>query len=567
MSQLLGETLLTVKDLQKSFGDREILKPMTFTIHRGARIGILGINGCGKSTFLRILAGRDTEHGGSVEHASGITIGYLPQEPELDETKTVKECAAEGLAHVHELLARYEEISGKVGEEQDPDAMEKLLARMSALQEEIERHGGWEVDHQLEVAMAALRLPPGDRMVKDISGGERRRVAACRELMSHPDLILLDEPTNHLDAATVEWLEAFIEDYHGTVVMVTHDRYFLDNVANYMVEIENGRLNIFEGNYSDYLTKKAEMMALRERKEDRRQNILKRELEWMNASPRARIAKSKARAKSYEKLFAEGPEERPGEINLMLPTGPRLGNKVLEIHGLRKSFGGRPLIGGLDLEIGPGEIVGIAGPNGAGKTTLFRMILGQEKPDAGTITLGSTVKVTYIEQNRLTLDPSKSVYEEVSGGLDRIKVGKRELLVREYLARFQFKGEVQSVLVGKLSGGERNRLLLAKSLRQDGNLILLDEPTNDLDLVTLRVLEEALENFAGSILVISHDRFFLDRLVTSLVIFEDDGSVRTIDGNFETYYELRKAEEESGKSRLPARGKLRRTSYRRMIRR
>ncbi len=567
MSQLLGETLLTVKDLQKSFGDREVLKPMTFTIHRGARIGILGVNGCGKSTFLRILAGRDREHGGSVEHASGITIGYLPQEPALDESKRVRDCAAEGLASVHGLLSSYEEVSARVGEEADPEAMEKLLAKMSSLQEEIERRGGWEVDHQLEVAMEALRLPPGDRPVKGISGGERRRVALCRELMSHPDLLLLDEPTNHLDAATVEWLEAFIEDYHGTVVMVTHDRYFLDNVANYMVEIENGRLYVYEGNYSDFLAKKAELLTLRERKEDRRQNILKRELEWMSASPRARIAKSKARIQGYEKLLAEGPEERPGEVNLMLPTGPRLGNKVLEIHGLKKGYGGRPLIRGLDLEVGPGEIVGIAGPNGAGKTTLFRMILGEEKPDAGTIVLGPTVKPTYIEQNRLTLDPSKSVYDEVSGGLDRIRVGKREFLVREYLARFQFKGEIQGFLVGKLSGGERNRLLLAKALRRDGNLILMDEPTNDLDLVTLRVLEEALEGFAGSALIISHDRFFLDRLATSLVVFEEDGSVRKIDGNFETYYEVRKAEEERGGSGRPARGKLRRTTYRRMIRR
>jgi sulfate-transporting ATPase len=564
-TQPLGETLLTVKELSKSFGDREVLKPMSFSIHRGARIGILGANGCGKSTFLRILADRDPEHGGVIEYAHGTTIGYVAQEPALDAAKTVRECAAEGLAAIHALLERYQEISERVGEEKDPEKMEKLLEKMSALQEEIERRGGWEADHQLDVAMEALRLPPGDMPVAKISGGERRRVALCRELLSHPDLLLLDEPTNHLDAATVEWLEVYIEDYQGTVVMVTHDRYFLDNVANYMVEVENGRLLIFEGNYSEYLQKKADFVAIRDRREDRRQNILKRELEWMNASPRARIAKSKARAREYERLLAEGPEEKPGEMTLMLPTGPRLGNKVLEVHGLKKSLGGRTLIDGLDLQVGPGEIVGIAGPNGAGKTTLFRIILGEEKPDAGTILLGPTVKPTYVEQNRITLDPQKTVYEEVSGGLDRIKVGKKEFLIREYLARFQFKGEIQEAPVARLSGGERNRLLLAKALRRDGNLLLLDEPTNDLDLATLRVLEEGLEGFAGSALIISHDRFFLDRLATSLVVFEEDGSVRTVDGNFESYFELRKTEESSGVR--PARGKLRRTSYRKLAKR
>ncbi len=564
MGQLLGETLLTVQDLQKSFGDRELLKPMSFTIHRGARIGILGSNGCGKSTFLRILAGQDADHGGTVQRASGASIGYLPQEPLLDPAKSVRECAAEGLASVHRLLEEYQQVSEAVGGEGDQERMEKLLARMDVLQEEIERRGGWEADHQLEVAMEALRVPPGDRPVSEISGGERRRVALCRELMRHPDLLLLDEPTNHLDAATVEWLEMFIDGYQGTVVMVTHDRYFLDNVANYMVEIENGRLLVFEGNYSEYLAKKADLMTLRARKEEHRQNILKRELEWMSASPRARIAKSKARAKNYEKLLTEGPEEVPGEINLMLPTGPRLGHKVLEIHGLRKGYGGKALIKGLELGVGPGEIVGVAGPNGAGKTTLFRMILGEEKPDAGTIELGPSVRVTYVEQNRITLDPKKTVYQEVAAGQDRLRVGKREYLIREYLARFQFKGEIQETLVGKLSGGERNRLLLAKCLRNDGNLLLLDEPTNDLDVTTLRVLEEALENFAGSALIISHDRFFLDRLATSLVVFEEDGSVRTVDGNFETYFDLRRAEEE--RTGTP-RGKLRKTSYRKLVKR
>ena len=411
--------------------------------------------------------------------------------------------------------------------------------------------------------MEALRVPPGDRKVDKLSGGERRRVALCRELISHPDLLILDEPTNHLDASTVEWLEAYIESYQGTVVMVTHDRYFLDNVANYMVEIENGGLNIFEGNYSDYLARKAEILEQRAKTEDRRQRFLKRELEWMNSTPAARRSKSKARIRNYEKLLEEGPELTPGVVNLVIPPGPHLGNKVLHIEKLRKGYGDKVLIDDLNFDMAPGEIMGVVGPNGVGKTTLLRMILGHEKPDSGKLELGPSVKVTYVDQTRDDLNPDRTVYEEISEGRDIIEVGKREYHIREYLAGFQFKGGQQQTLVGKLSGGERNRLLLAKTMRRGANLLLLDEPTNDLDLNTLRVLEDALENFAGSAIIVSHDRFFLDRVVNSILVFEEDGRVRHFDGNFESYFEARKAEVDKSGS---AQAKLRRTSYRRMIR-
>ena len=563
MPQLLGETLVTVKDLTKSFGDREILKSMSFTIHRDARIGILGLNGAGKSTFMRILAGEDKEFGGSVRFSPGIRVGYVWQEPVLDETKTVRENIETGLSHIHEIIEEFNSVSEKLGTETDAEKFEKLMEKMGRLQEEIEQSGGWEADRQVEVAMEALRVPPGDRQIDKLSGGERRRVALCRELISHPDLLILDEPTNHLDASTVEWLEVFIENYQGTVVMVTHDRYFLDNVANYMVEIENGSLYVFEGNYSDYLAKKAEILEQRAKTEDRRQRFLKRELEWMNSTPAARRSKSKARIRNYEKLLEEGPEVIPGVVNLVIPPGPHLGNKVLHIEKLRKGYGSKVLIDDLNLDMAPGEVMGVVGPNGVGKTTLLRMILGQEKPDSGTLELGPSVKVTYVDQTRDDLNPDKTVYEEISEGRDIIEVGKREYHIREYLAGFQFKGGQQQTLVGKLSGGERNRLLLAKVLRRGANLLLLDEPTNDLDLNTLRVLEDALENFAGSAIIVSHDRFFLDRIVNSILVFEEDGRIRHFDGNFETYFEARKAEIDKSGS---AQAKLRRSSYRKMVR-
>jgi ATP-binding cassette ChvD family protein len=563
MPQLLGETLVTVKELTKTFADREILKSLTFTIHRDARIGILGLNGVGKSTFMRILAGEDKEYSGEVRLSPNVRVGYVCQEPPLDTSKTVRENIEVGLSHVHEVVELYNRVTEQMGTETDPDKLEKLMDRMTRLQEQIDAMGGWEADRMVEVAMEALRVPRGDLPITNLSGGEKRRIALCRELISHPDLLILDEPTNHLDASTIEWLEAFIDEYRGTVVMVTHDRYFLDNVANYMVEIENGRLNIFEGNYSDYLRQKEEILEVRQKAEDRRQRFLKRELEWMNSTPAARTSKSKARIKNYERLIEQGPEMLPGTVNLIIPTGPRLGSKVLQISGLRKAYGSHVLFDDFNLNLVAGEFLGVVGPNGVGKTTLLRMILGQEKPDSGTVELGPTVKMTYVDQSRDDLDSSKTVYEEISEGRDVILVGDREYHIREYLSGFQFKGSQQQTLVGKLSGGERNRLLLAKTLRRGANLILLDEPTNDLDLQTLRVLEDALENFAGSAIIVSHDRFFLDRLVNSILVFEEDGGVRKIDGNFETYFEIRRKELEKLGT---AETRMRRTSYRKMVR-
>lgn len=561
MPQLLGETLVSVKDLSKTFGDREILKGLTFTIHRNARIGILGLNGVGKSTFMRVLAGVDNEYHGTVRVTPGVRVGYVSQEPPLDETKTVRENIEVGLAHIHAVVEEFNQVSDLMGTETDPDKVEKLMEKMGRLQEHIEQVGGWEVDHQVELAMEAMRVPPGDKAVDKLSGGERRRIALCRELISHPDLLILDEPTNHLDASTIEWLETFIDEYQGTVVMVTHDRYFLDNVANYMVEIENGRLNIFEGNYSDYLRQKEDMLELRQKAEDKRQRFLKRELEWMNLTPAARTSKSKSRIKNYEKLLEDGPEMLPGTVNLVVPPGPRLGNKVIHIKNLCKGYGDRTLIKDLNLNMVAGEFLGIVGPNGVGKTTLLRMLLGLEQPDSGTIEIGPTVKITYIDQTRDDLNPNKTVYEEISEGRDVIEVGSREYHIREYLSGFQFRGGQQQTLVGKLSGGERNRLLLAKTLRRGANLLLLDEPTNDLDLTTLRVLEDALENFAGSAIIVSHDRFFLDRVVNSILVFEETGKIRYFDGNFETYFEVRKAEQEKlGVTQT----KMRKSSYRKM---
>lgn len=560
----LGEVLVSVKDLTKIHGNREILSSLTFTIHREARIGVLGRNGAGKSTFLRILAGDDPEFSGTVRLTPGVRVGYIAQEPDVDLTKTVRENIEVGLTHLQKLIDDFNAVSEQLATVSNPDEMEKLMDKMGRLQDEIDRKDAWELDHQLTIAMEALGVPPGDSPVDKLSGGERRRVALCRELISQPDLLFLDEPTNHLDAATVEWLEVFLDRYPGTVVMVTHDRYFLDNVANFMVEIENGQLLIFEGNYSNYLERKDELLARAAKREERRQKLLKQELEWLNSSPQGRLAKSKARAKNYYKLLETAPEERMGSVHLVLPEPPRLGNKVLRIENLSKSFGDRQLIDGLSFELGPGEIMGITGPNGVGKTTLFKMILGKEDPDKGKIELGESVHLTYVDQTRDELDPDLTVYETISDGRDFITVGSRDYHVREYLSGFQFKGGAQQTPVGKLSGGERNRLLLAKTMRRGANLVLLDEPTNDLDLQTLRVLEEALLAFVGSAIVVSHDRFFLDRIVNSVLVFEEDSGIRRFEGNFETYFEIRRREiEESGGQS----GKYRKTSYRKIAQR
>jgi ATP-binding cassette ChvD family protein len=565
---LLGEVLLTASEIEKSFDGRQILKDTSFTIHGGSRIGVIGPNGSGKSTFMRILAGQDDQFSGALKIHPNVRVGYIEQEPTLDESKTVRENVEIGLAHVHKIIEKYNAVCDGYSAESDERKQQRLLDKMDRLQEEIEAVDGWEWEHQLELAMEALRVPDPELPVKGLSGGERRRVALCREIVSCPDLLILDEPTNHLDASTIEWLEVFIDKYPGTVVMVTHDRYFLDNVANFMVELESGKLHIYEGNYSDYLTRKSEIMAVRARSDVRRDKELERELAWMNSTPSARTSKSKARVKNYEQLTEQRAEEGLDQINLVIPPGPRLGSKVLKITGLKKGYGDRTLINGFDLELVPGQIVGITGPNGVGKTTLFRMITGQEKPDAGSIEIGPTVNLTYVDQTRDDLNPEKTVYEEISEGRDIIEVGGREFHIREYLSGFQFKGSAQQTKVGKLSGGERNRLLLAKTMRRGANLLLLDEPTNDLDLTTLRVLEEALETFAGSAIIVSHDRFFLDRLANSLVLFEDhvkgdDDSPRprVFKGNFEHYFDVRKGELEAAGIKE---GKYRKTTYRKV---
>jgi ATP-binding cassette ChvD family protein len=517
--------------------NKQVLKDIYLSFFYGAKIGVLGLNGSGKSTLLKIIAGVDKDYLGQITAQKGITFGYLPQEPELDITKTVKQIVEEGAHETVSLLKEYEAISAKFSE---PDAdFDALLEKQAKLQEKIDHLNAWDIDSKLEQAMDALRCPPGDTPVKVISGGERRRVALCRLLLQEPDVLLLDEPTNHLDAESVAWLEHHLSQYQGTVIAVTHDRYFLDNVAGWILELDRGEGIPFEGNYSSWLDQKQKRLALEEKQESKRQKMLQRELEWIRTNPKGRHAKGKARITAYEQMLAEQNEARQEEIEIFIPAGPRLGDLVIESKGVSKGYGDILLYEDLNFSLPPGGIVGVIGPNGAGKTTLFRMITGQEKPDAGTLRIGETVKISYVDQNR-PLDPNKTLWEEISGGEDIIRVGKYEINSRAYVARFNFSGPDQQKPTGVLSGGERNRVHLAKVLKEGANVLLLDEPTNDLDVNTLRALEEALNNFAGCAVVISHDRWFLDRVATHILAFEGDSVVNWFDGNYSEYEEHRK---------------------------
>jgi ATP-binding cassette ChvD family protein len=526
----------TMKGLGKVYPpDHQVLKDIWLSFLPGAKIGVLGLNGSGKSTLLKIMAGVETNFVGEAFPGQGISVGYLPQEPVLNPAKDVRGNVEEGVAAVTALLERYDEVNAKLGEDMSPDAMEKLLDEQARLQDRIEASGAWDLDSRLELAMDALRLPPGDADVTTLSGGERRRVALCRLLLQSPDLLLLDEPTNHLDAESVAWLERFLKDYPGTVVAVTHDRYFLDNVAGWILELDRGTGIPYQGNYSGWLEQKQQRLALEEKSETRRQRTLQRELEWIRMSPRARQAKGKARLNAYEQLLAEDTAQKIETVEIYIPPGPRLGDVVVEARGVRKAYGDNLLFEDLTFTLPRGGIVGIIGPNGAGKTTLFRLITGQEKPDAGTLRLGDTVQPGYVDQTRDALGPDKSVWEEISGGEDELVMGKRTVPSRAYVSWFNFKGPQQQRKVGTLSGGERNRVHLAKLLRKGCNLLLLDEPTNDLDVDTLRALEEALLQFAGSVAVISHDRWFLDRIATHMLAFEGDSQVVWFQGNYQDY--------------------------------
>jgi ATP-binding cassette ChvD family protein len=517
--------------------NKQVLKDIYLSFYYGAKIGVLGLNGAGKSTLLKIIAGVDTDFLGTIQSQKGITFGYLSQEPELDQNKTVKEIVEEGVQDTVNLLKEYEAINAKFAE---PDAdFDKLLEKQGTLQEKIDQIGAWDLDSKLEQAMDALRCPAGDTSVKVLSGGERRRVALCRLLLQEPDVLLLDEPTNHLDAESVAWLEQHLAQYKGTVLAVTHDRYFLDNVAGWILELDRGEGIPFEGNYSSWLEQKQKRLEVEEKQESKRQKVLKKELELVRMNPKGRHAKSKARITSYEQMLSEEHEKRNEEIEIFIPKGPRLGDVVIRAENLAKGYGDNLLYENMNFNLPPGGIIGVIGPNGAGKTTLFRMITGQEKPDSGIITIGETVKLAYVDQNR-PLDPTKNIWEEITGGEEILHFGTREVNSRAYVARFNFTGGDQQKLVGQISGGERNRVHLAKTMKQEANVLLLDEPTNDLDVNTLRALEEALTEFAGCAVVISHDRWFLDRVATHILAFEGESQVQWFDGNYSEYEEFRK---------------------------
>lgn len=520
--------------------NKQVLKNIYLSFFYGAKIGIIGLNGSGKSTLLKIIAGIDKSYQGEVVFSPGYSVGYLPQEPQLDNTKTVKEVVMEGVQPIVDVLNEYEDINNKFGMPEyyeNPDKMEALFARQAELQDQIDATDAWNLDSKLERAMDALRCPPEDQLVENLSGGERRRVALCRLLLQKPDILLLDEPTNHLDAESIDWLEQHLQQYEGTVIAVTHDRYFLDDVAGWILELDRGEGIPWKGNYSGWLEQKTKRMELEEKTASKRRKTLERELEWVRMAPKARHAKGKARLNSYDKLLNEDQKEKEEKLEIFIPNGPRLGNKVIEAHNVRKAFDNKVLFDNLEFSLPPNGIVGVIGPNGAGKTTLFRLIMGLETADAGTFEVGETVKLAYVDQQHKDIDPNKSVYQVVSGGNELIRMGNRDINARAYLSRFNFSGADQEKLCGVLSGGERNRLHLAMALKEEGNVLLLDEPTNDIDVNTLRALEEGLEEFAGCAVVISHDRWFLDRICTHILAFEGDSKVFYFEGSYSEYEE------------------------------
>ena len=522
---------------------KQVLKDIYLSFFYGAKIGIIGLNGSGKSTLLKIIAGVEKSYQGEVVFSPGYSVGYLEQEPKLDPEKTVKEVVQEGVQPILDLLAEYEKVNESFGDPdvlEDPDKMEALIARQAELQDHIDASDAWNIDNKLERAMDALRCPPEDQLVKFLSGGERRRVALCRLLLQQPDILLLDEPTNHLDAESIDWLEQHLQQYPGTVIAITHDRYFLDHVAGWILELDRGEGIPWQGNYTSWLEQKTKRMEMEEKQASKRRKTLERELEWVRMAPKARQSKGKARLNSYDKLLNEDQKEREEKLEIFIPNGPRLGNKVIEAHGVAKAFGDKLLFDNLDFVLPPNGIVGVIGPNGAGKTTLFRLIMGLETVDKGEFEVGETVKVAYVDQTHKDIDPAKTVYQVVSGGLETFRMGGRDMNARAYLSRFNFTGADQEKLIGVLSGGERNRLHLAMALKEEGNVLLLDEPTNDIDVNTLRALEEGLENFAGCAVVISHDRWFLDRICTHILAFEGDSKVFYFEGSYSEYEENKK---------------------------
>ena len=554
---MAGEYVFTISGLSKTYGAKTVLENINLSFYHGAKIGIVGENGSGKSTLLKIMAGEDVEFDGKADPLKGTRIGFISQEPHLDMNKTVRENVEDAFSDIKKLLNEFNEVSSKMGEPLPDDEMGKALEKMGRLQDQIDAVDGWELDRQINVAMDALVLPPDDQQSSTLSGGEARRVALCRALLQKPDILLLDEPTNHLDAETVQWMEETLANYPGNVIVSTHDRYFLDNITKWILELENGRGIPFEGNYTSWLEQKVGLLKQRDKTTSSLQRKVDQELEWLRASPSARRKKNKSRISDYEKLVAQKVEVDENTLDIQIDSGPQLGEKVIEAMGLTKGYNDDPLIKDLTFSISRGAVVGLIGPNGTGKTTLFRMVIGEESPDAGKIEIGSSVKLSYVDQHRHDLDGDKTIFEEITGGTDQIEVGSRSINSRSYVGKFNFKGSDQQKKVANLSGGERNRVHLAKLLRRGGNVLLLDEPTNDLDVTTLRNLESAIMNFTGCVLVISHDRFFLNRICTHLLVFEGESKVRWFEGNFEEYQEKRREE-------LGGREENRRSKYKKL---